>query len=90
MAIESYSTYEAKSRLSELLDKVLANARIVIRRRGRPVAMLVPLPQEDGGLEAHLARLEAEGVVDGPRRRAPFRRLRRRRGALARFLAERD
>lgn len=92
MTVESYSTHEAKARLSELLDKVLRNRRIVIRRRGRPVAMLVPLPPEgEEDLEMRLARLEAEGVVEPPRGpRSALRTLRRRAGALARFLEERD
>ena len=91
MKLESYSTHEAKARLSELVDKVLRNRRIVIRRRGRPVAMLVPVPPEEEDLETRLACLEAEGIVEGPRRhRSGLRTIRRRRGALARFLAERD
>lgn len=36
--------YEAKTHLSHLLDRVEGGERIVITRRGRPVAHLVPLP----------------------------------------------
>ena len=34
-------TYEAKARLSELLDRVAAGETVVITRHGRPVARLV-------------------------------------------------
>ena len=34
--------YEAKTRLSELLDRVEAGERITITRHGRPVAHLTP------------------------------------------------
>jgi prevent-host-death family protein len=91
MKTQRCSVYETKTRLSELLDRVQRNGRIVICRRTKPVAMLVPLAQEPEGLEARLARLEAEGVVDPPLRRPPLPRTSRRRaGALARFLAERE
>lgn len=36
--------YEAKTHLSHLLDRVEGGERIIITRRGRPVAHLVPLP----------------------------------------------
>lgn len=39
-------TLEAKTRLSELLDKVEAGQRCYITRHGRPVAELGPLPQK--------------------------------------------
>ena len=41
-------TYEAKARLSELLDKVEAGETVVITRRGRAVARLVPEPELRG------------------------------------------
>lgn len=36
--------YEAKTHLSELLDRVEGGDRIVITRHGKPVAQLTPLP----------------------------------------------
>ena len=38
-----FGTFEAKNRLSELLDKAECGEEIVITRRGRPVAKLVPV-----------------------------------------------
>ena len=37
-------TYEAKTRLSELIDKAEAGETVVITRHGRPVVRLVPEP----------------------------------------------
>jgi prevent-host-death family protein len=39
------ATYEAKARLSELIDKAEAGETVVITRHGRPVARLVPEPE---------------------------------------------
>jgi prevent-host-death family protein len=38
----SVGSFEAKTHLSELLDRVAKGEKILITRRGRPVAMLVP------------------------------------------------
>lgn len=38
-------TYEAKARLSELIDKAEAGETVVITRHGRPVARLVAEPE---------------------------------------------
>lgn len=39
-------TFEAKTHLTQLLDRVAKGDRIVITRRGKPVAMLVPPDME--------------------------------------------
>ena len=36
--------FEAKNRLSELLDRAEKGEEVVITRRGKPVAKLVPIP----------------------------------------------
>jgi prevent-host-death family protein len=41
------STYDAKNRLSELLDAVATGESVEILRRGKPAAWLVPIPPED-------------------------------------------
>lgn len=38
-------TYEAKARLSELIDKAEAGETVIITRHGRAVARLVPEPE---------------------------------------------
>ncbi|HEU5017151.1 MAG TPA: type II toxin-antitoxin system prevent-host-death family antitoxin [Pseudolabrys sp.] len=41
-------TFEAKNKFSELLDRVERGEHVVITRRGKPVAELVPVkPQRD-------------------------------------------
>lgn len=40
--MEKVQLFEAKARLSELVDRAEAGKEIVITRRGRPVARLVP------------------------------------------------
>jgi prevent-host-death family protein len=41
----SVNVYEAKTHLSQLLDRVAAGEEIVIARAGHPVARLVPLSE---------------------------------------------
>jgi prevent-host-death family protein len=39
-------SFEAKTHLPQLIDRVAKGEKIVITRRGKPVAMLVPPPAE--------------------------------------------
>jgi prevent-host-death family protein len=39
-------SYEAKTHLPQLLERVARGEKIVITKRGRPVAMLVPPPAD--------------------------------------------
>jgi prevent-host-death family protein len=43
--VATFNTYEAKTNLSRLLDRVLAGEEIVIARAGRPVARLVAVDE---------------------------------------------
>ena len=38
-----YNIYEAKTRLSELVDKASGGEKVILMNRGKPVAMIVPL-----------------------------------------------
>jgi prevent-host-death family protein len=38
----SYNIYEAKTRLSELVEKARRGEKVVLMNRGEPVAMIVP------------------------------------------------
>jgi len=40
--LDSINVYQAKTKLSELIDRAAAGEEIVISRHGRPVARLVP------------------------------------------------
>jgi prevent-host-death family protein len=42
----SVGSFQAKTHLPELLDRVARGEKILITKRGRPVAMLVPSPQQ--------------------------------------------
>jgi prevent-host-death family protein len=64
-------TFEAKNRLSALLDQVEQGAEVTITRHGRAVARLVPVsgtaPQE--ARRAAMARIRARAAA---RRSGPF------------------
>lgn len=89
---QSYSTYEAKARFSEILRKVRAGQRIVISHRGRDVAQVTRI--DAGGpsdLLTRLADLEDQGIISPRRaREGRLKPIARRRGALRRFLGTRD
>jgi prevent-host-death family protein len=88
---QTYSTYEAKARFSEIIRKVRAGQHIIISHRGREVAEIRPLKARDADLTSRLERLEEQGVVG--RRGSPTGRLgalARKPGALIRFLDSRE
>lgn len=88
---ETYSTYEAKARFSEILRKVRAGGRVTISYRGEQVAEVQPIGRGQSGLRRTLTRLEESGVVGSPpTRRSALKSIARRPGALARFLESRD
>lgn len=41
-----FNLYDAKTRLSELVDRAAAGEEIIIAKNGRPLARLAPLPRE--------------------------------------------
>ncbi len=61
MAKNSFNVAEAKQKLADLLGRVaFGHETIIITRRGRPMAKLVPV--DSLGTNAHLAR--AKGWLD--------------------------
>ncbi|MYA19314.1 MAG: type II toxin-antitoxin system prevent-host-death family antitoxin [Chloroflexi bacterium] len=87
----TYSTYEAKARFSEVLRQVRTGTTVTVTYRGEPVAEIRPIEPQPMTIEERLDELERRGVLirkKGPRK--PFRPLADRPGALERFLAERD
>ena len=97
----TYSVYETKARLSEVLRIVKTRREVVITERGKPIAKIIPINDEDTEtIDERIERLIASGQLV-PARIAPGEDLppvpRRRADAtkkpsqeLARFLAERD
>ena len=57
--MQSVGVFEAKNQLTALLDEVEEGAEILITRRGRPIARLVPA---DSGFDRSRARRAAEGL----------------------------
>jgi len=57
----SVGAFEAKTHLSDLLDRVSRGEKITITRHGVPAAMLIPV-------EETKAKLPHEAIVDGMRK----------------------
>jgi prevent-host-death family protein len=57
--MDQVSVFEAKNRLSALLDQVAQGRAVTITKRGRPIARLVPAPsvQEAGQAAVRLRAL---------------------------------
>jgi prevent-host-death family protein len=88
---ETYSTYDAKAKLSEILRKVESGRTIRISRRGEPIAEIRPLRSGPSRLADRIEELTDAGALTRPA--APAAALRPvavRAGALDRFLADRD
>jgi prevent-host-death family protein len=93
MAKKSYSLYETKAKLSQIIREVRTTGQsATVTYRGKPVAEIRPFQQTDGdAFEVRLQQLESRGaVVRGSRKPARLRMLSRKPGALKRFLRERD
>ena len=87
---ETYSTYEAKAKLSEILRKVERGRTVRISRRGLPIAEIRPVRDEQTSLEERIAELRRQGALTPPPGTGVYLPIARRRGALRRFLSDRD
>ncbi len=87
---ETYSTYEAKAKFSEILRRVRAGETVRVSYRGEEVAEIRPVEKKDD-VEARIERLREVGILTGPApRRGELKPIARRPGALQRFLDSRD
>ncbi len=87
----TYSTYEAKAKFSQLLRQVREGMTVQVSYHGEPVAEIRPLKKARGGTEARIAELMARGEIQPARDPdAPIKVGKPSRGALARFLADRN
>ena len=87
-----YSTYEAKTKFSELLRKVRQGGRVVITFHGEPVAEIRPIEKacrnaRGAHRTAHRGRCLEPGAQP---RRGTWKAIAHRPGALQRFLDDRD
>src|SRR5580704_15412275 len=63
----SVGSYEAKTHLPELLERVARGEKIVITKHGRPMAMLVPPEQTEKALKQIVTDMLAFRDREGPR-----------------------
>ena len=88
---DTYSTYDAKARFSEVIRKVRGGKRVVIEYHGEPVAEILPIALAPQPFAERVAALERAGAIASPpggsRAYGPVAR---RPGGLKRFLRERD
>ena len=59
MSKSNVGVYDAKNRLSELLDRVEAGEVIALTRHGKKVALLTPVFHEHSSAHESIARLRA-------------------------------
>ena len=57
--MHTVGVFEAKNRLTALLDEVEGGGEVIITRRGKPIARLTPL---EAGFNRAKARAAAEGL----------------------------
>ena len=88
----AYTTYEAKAKLSEIIRRVREGQIVTITYHGRPVAEVRPVQPEKPNLDDRIRDLQERRIIVGGSGKAPkgLRPIARRRGALKRFLEERD
>ena len=93
---KEYSLYEAKAQLSALVRQVREGRSIVITVHGEPAAELRPIPKAElrQTLDQRIETLKAQGIITpsslSPASPEAWPRGPRKRGALKRFLEERD
>lgn len=86
-----YSTYEAKSRFSEIIRRVRSGERVIVAYRGEEVAEIRPVEPPAEGLEARLVELRRKGLlVPSKQGKSRLEALAKRPGALQRFLRSRE
>jgi len=90
MFVDTYSTYEAKTRFSEIIRKVKAGRRVIVTHRGVQVAEIRPVEKAPESFGERIASLERDGIVQRASDAPGVRFVAKRRGALARFLADRE
>lgn len=89
--MQTYSTYEAKAKFSEVIRRVRAGQRVIIAYRGEEIAEIRPLERDGTNMAKAVARMEDQGLLGKPSGQiGKFRSLARKPGALKRFLDSRE
>lgn len=87
----TFSLYEAKSKLSAIVRMVREGQTVVVTLHGEPVVEMRPIEPRSSGLEARMDELADRGVlVRAESRGARPATVARKAGALKRFLDDRD
>lgn len=86
---KTYSTYEAKARLSELLAEVRKGDVVTITHRGEPVAEVRPIQRSASSLDRRVDELRRKGIISAAGH-GDLRPLAKKKGALERFLQSRE
>ncbi|MCB0317502.1 MAG: type II toxin-antitoxin system prevent-host-death family antitoxin [Bdellovibrionales bacterium] len=87
---KEFSTYEAKAKFSEILRMVRDGTVCTITYRGKPVAQLVPI-QEEETFEDRIEKLKKEGSIRPSKiNSSTLQSVESIPGALQRFLDERE
>lgn len=88
---DRYSLYEAKAKLSAIVRRVREGHTVTVTVHGEPAVEIRPIEPAARDIASRLDTLRNRGVlVDAEAPAAPLRTVRRKPGALRRFLAERD
>lgn len=87
----TYSLYEAKAKLSAIVRKVREGQPVIVTLNGEPVVEIRPIVGKNEGLESRMTNLAERGVLVRRESQPPrLKQIVRRRGALKRFLEDRD
>jgi len=87
---DTFSTYDAKARFSEVLRRVREGRTVTVTYRGEPVAEIRPLDRS-GGTAARMEWLRSRGVLMAPDGQGrALGQIAKRPGDLARFLEDRN
>lgn len=87
--MRSYSVYQAKAKLSEIIRLVKHRQFVTITERGAPVAQVGPIPETS--FEERLRAMTERGEIIPPTQTpARIRPIKRIPGALERFLKDRE
>ncbi len=87
--VRTYSIYEAKAKLSELLRLVKLGNEVLVSERGQPVAKIIPFKLA-ATFEEHWNQLRMTGQIVEAQEEPHFHLGRQKQGALKKFLNDRD
>lgn len=89
---DSYSIYEAKAKLSELIRRVKHNRLITITERNVPVAMVIPIKKSSNKkIEQILKELEEQGIIESREANiSNIKTILKKKNVLKRFLESRE